>query len=182
MLLAAYANLWQKSIPVALIQSAYRRGLGGVVTAWVVAPPAASGAGHQRSCARVFWKVTWLTRSDGSCSLIGAMFCCSAAQLHQASLFFTVYQSLLKLMSIELLMPSSRIIPFSSCLQSFPALGSFPISRLFVSGGNSIRASASVLPVNVQGWFPLGLTGLVSLLSKGLSRVFSSITVRKHQL
>ena len=77
---------------------------------------------------------------------------------------------------------SSSVTPFS-CLQSFPASGSFPVSWSFTSGGQSIRASAlaSVLPVNIQGWFPLGLTGLISLLSKGLSRVFSSTTVRKHQ-
>ena len=69
------------------------------------------------------------------------------------------------------------------CLQSFTASGSFPMSRLFTSGGQSIRASASasVLPVNIQGWFPLGLTHLVSLQSKGLSRVFSNTTIRKHQ-
>ena len=64
--------------------------------------------------------------------------------------------------------------PFSSCLQSFPASGSFPTSWLFTSGGQSIGASTSVLPVNIQGWFPLGLTGLISLLSKGLSTVFSN--------
>ena len=78
---------------------------------------------------------------------------------------------------------SSSVIPFSSCFQSFPASGSFPMSLLFASGGQSIGASASAsgLPMNIQGWFPLGLTGLVSLQSKGLSRVFSSTTVRKHQ-
>ena len=72
---------------------------------------------------------------------------------------------------------------FSVCLQSFPASGSFPSSQLFTSGGQCIRASASasVLPVNVQGWFPLGLTGLISLQSKGLSRGFSSTTVQKHE-
>ena len=78
---------------------------------------------------------------------------------------------------------SSSVIPFSSCLKSFPASGSFPVSQLFTPGGQSIgaSASASVLPVNIQGWFPLGLTGLISLMSKGLSRVFSSITVWNHQ-
>ena len=77
---------------------------------------------------------------------------------------------------------SSSVVPFS-CPQSFPASGSFPMSQLFTSGGQSIgaSASASVLPMNIQGWFPLGLTGLISLLSKGLSRIFSSTTVRKHQ-
>ena len=76
---------------------------------------------------------------------------------------------------------SSSLVPFSSCLQSFPASGSFPMSQFFTSGGQSFGASASVLPVNIQGWFPLGLTGLISLLSKGLSRVFSSTTIQKHQ-
>ena len=74
---------------------------------------------------------------------------------------------------------SSSVNPFSSCLQSFPASGSFPRSQYFASGGQSIEASASasVLPMNIQDWFPLRLTGLISLLSKGLSRVFSSTTV-----
>ena len=76
---------------------------------------------------------------------------------------------------------SSSVVPFSSCPLSFPASGSFPMSQLFTSGGQSIRASAPVHPVNIQGWFPLGLTGLISLLSKGLSGVFSSTTVQKHQ-
>ena len=77
---------------------------------------------------------------------------------------------------------SSSVIPFSSCLQSFPALESFPVSQPFTSGGQSIGASASalVLPMNMQGWFPLGWTGWISLQSKGLSRVFSSTTVQKH--
>ena len=75
---------------------------------------------------------------------------------------------------------SSSIVPFSSCLQGFQASGSFPISQLFASGGQSINSFnfTSVLPVNIQGWFPLGLTGWSSLLSIGLSRVFSSTTVR----
>ena len=78
---------------------------------------------------------------------------------------------------------SSLVYPFSSCHQSCPASGSFPGGRLFASGGQSIggSASASVLPVNIQCWFPLGLTGLISWLSRELSRVFSSITVQKHQ-
>ena len=71
---------------------------------------------------------------------------------------------------------SSSVVPFYSCLQSFPASGSFPMSQLFESGGQSIGASASssVLPMNIQAWFPVGLTILISLLAKGLSRVFSS--------
>ena len=78
---------------------------------------------------------------------------------------------------------SSFVVPFSSCFQSFPASGSFPMSRFFTSSGQNIgaSASASVLPMNTQDWFPLGLTGLISLLSKGLSRVFSNTTVQKHQ-
>ena len=78
---------------------------------------------------------------------------------------------------------SSSVTPFSSCPQSFPALGSFPMSHLFASGGQSIgvSASVSVLPMNIQGWFPLELTNLISLLSKGPPRVFSSTTVWKHQ-
>ena len=78
---------------------------------------------------------------------------------------------------------SSSVVPFSSCLRSFPASGSFLMSRLFASGGQSIgaSASASVLPMNIQDWFPLELTGLFSVLSKGLSRVFSNTTVQKPQ-
>ena len=78
---------------------------------------------------------------------------------------------------------SSSVIPFSSCLQSFPVSGSFPVSQLFTAGGQSIGASvsASVLPANIQDWLPLGLTGLISLQSKGLSRVFSNTTSQKHQ-
>ena len=105
---------------------------------------------------------------------------------HQASLFFTISCNLLKLMSIESVMPSNHLIlcrPFSSCPQSFPASGSFPMSQFFASGDQSIgvSASASVLPMNIQDWFPLGWTGLISLQSKGLSRVFSNTTVEKHQ-
>ena len=78
---------------------------------------------------------------------------------------------------------SSSDTPFSFCPQSFPTSGYFPKSQLFISGGQSIRASVStsVLPMNIQDGFPLGLTGLISLLSKGLSRVFSSTIVWKHQ-
>ena len=78
---------------------------------------------------------------------------------------------------------SSVIVPFSSCLQSFPASGSFQMSQLFASGGQRIgvSASASVLLINIQDWFPLGWTGWISLQSKGLSRVFSNATVQKHQ-
>ena len=100
----------------------------------------------------------------------------------QASLSITYSQSLPKLMPIELVMPSSSssVIPFSSRLQSFLVSGSFPMSQFFISGGQSIgvSASASVLPVNIQDWFPLGLSGWISLQYKGLSRVFSNTTVQ----
>ena len=78
---------------------------------------------------------------------------------------------------------SSSVVPFSCCLQSFPASGSFPMSQFFTSGGQSIGISAStlVLPMNIQDWFPLGWTGQISLQSKRLSRVFSNNTVQKHQ-
>ena len=77
----------------------------------------------------------------------------------------------------------SSIIPFSSCLQSFPSSGSFPLSQLFTLGGQSIgvSASTSVLAMNIQDWFPIGLTALISLQSKGLWRVFSNTTVQKHE-
>ena len=99
---------------------------------------------------------------------------------------FPVSWSLLKFISIELMMLSiisSSAITFSFYLQFFPASGSFPMSWLLTSGGQNIGASvpASVHPMNSQSWFPLGLTGLISLLSKELSRVFSSTTVWKHQ-
>ena len=78
---------------------------------------------------------------------------------------------------------SSPVVPFSSCPQSFPASESFPMSQLFTWDGQSIGVSvpASVLPMNTQDWSPLGWTGLISLQSKGLSRVFSNTTVQKHQ-
>ena len=79
---------------------------------------------------------------------------------------------------------SSSVVPFSSHPQSFPASGSIPMSQFFASGAQRIgvSASASVLPMNIQSWFPLGWTGWISLQSKGLSRVFSNTTVQKHQL
>ena len=103
-----------------------------------------------------------------------------------ASSSISISQSMRKLCPLCGCHPSilSSVSPFSSCLQSFPASGSFSISRLFASGGQSIgaSASASILPINIQGWFPLGLTCLISLQSKGLSRVFSSTTIQKHQV
>ena len=104
----------------------------------------------------------------------------------QASLYITNSRSLLKIMSIALVMPSNHLIlclPLSFFLQSFPASGSLLMNQFFVSGGQSIgvSASASVFPMNIHNGFPLGLTGLIFLLFKGFSRVFSNTTVQKHQ-
>ena len=104
----------------------------------------------------------------------------------QASLSITNSRSLLKFMLIELVMPSNHLILCHLLflhLQSFPASGSFSASQFFLSGGQSIgvSSSVSVLPMNIQDWFPLGWTGWISLQSKGLSRVFSNTTVQKHQ-
>ena len=120
--------------------------------------------------------------------------CCSVTQLYvtpwteacQPCLSFTISWNLLKLVAIELMMPSSHLIlcrPLLLLPQSFPASGPLPLSQLFASDGQSIEASASasVFPMNIQDWFPLGLTGWISLQSKGLSRVFSNTTVQKHQ-
>ena len=106
---------------------------------------------------------------------------------HQASLSITNSWSSLKLMSIELVMPSSHLIlcrPLVQLPQSLPASESFLMSQLFASGGQSIGVSAlaSFLPMNIQDWFPLGWTGWISLHSKGLSRVFSNTTVQNHQV
>ena len=105
---------------------------------------------------------------------------------HQASLSITNSWSPPKLMSSSRWCHpaiSSSVVPFSSCPQSFPASGSFPMSQLFTSGGQSIGASAStsVLQINTQDRSPLGWTGWISLQSKGFSRVFSNTTVQKHQ-
>ena len=107
-------------------------------------------------------------------------------QPRQASLSTTNSQSLLKLMFIKSVCHptiSFSVVPFSSCLQSFPASGSFPVSQFFAWNGQyiGVSASASVLPMNIQTWFPLGLTGCISLQSKGLPRVFSNTVVQKHQ-
>ena len=101
---------------------------------------------------------------------------------HQAPLCSPISQSLLKFISIELVMLSNHLTichPLLLCLQSFPASGSFPMRWLLASGGQSIGASASatILPMNIQGWFPLGLTGLISFQSKGLT----TTTIQKHQ-
>ena len=104
--------------------------------------------------------------------------------LHQASLSFTISLRLLKLVSIESVMPYNHLIlccPLLLLPSILPGIRVFSMSQLFTSGGQSTGAlaSASVLPMNIQGWFPLGLTGLISLQSKGLPRVFCSTTVQK---
>ena len=138
------------------------------------------------------WQVFFTTKSPGklkyylvflvqSLSLVW-LFVNPRTEARQASLSFTISWSLLKLMSIELVMPSNHLIlclPLLFLSQFFLSSGSFLMSQLFASGGQSIRASSSVLPMNIQDWFPLGLTGWISLQSKGLSRVFSNTTVQK---
>ena len=97
----------------------------------------------------------------------------------QASLSFTISWSLLQLMSIELMMPPNHLIHCQLLLllpSIHPVSGSFPMNQLFAAGGQSIGASASVLPMNIQGSFPLGVTGLIFLLSKGLSRILCVFT------
>ena len=118
-----------------------------------------------------------------SCSVVW-VFATLRTAASQASLSFTidwVCSNLCPLSRWCHRTTSSSITPFSFCPQSSSALGCFPMSWLFKSGGQSIVGSASDLPMNIQGWFPLGLTSLISLLSKGLSRVFSSTTVQRHQ-
>ena len=118
--------------------------------------------------------------------LLSQLFATPWTAASQSSLSFTIFQSLLKFMSTEPVMPSNHLILWHHLLLpslSFPASGSFPMSQFFASGGQSIGAStsASVLPMNIQDWFPLGLTGLIPLQSNELSRIFSSTTVQKHE-
>ena len=136
---------------------------------------------------RIRWPKYWSfsISSVQSLSLIW-LFATPWTVARQASLSITNSQSLLKLMSFCWWCHatiSSSVIAFSACLPSFPASGSFPMSQFFSWDGQSIGAStsASVLPMNIQGWFPLGLTSLICLQSKGLSRVFSNTTVQRHQ-
>ena len=151
---------------------------------WGISPPAASSP----SAFRAHYMMPghrnpfWCCSVTKSCQTLSHVTPWTAACL--ASLSFTVAQSLLGFMSIESVMPSTPYYPsvarFSSYPQSFPASGSFPMfSWLFPSGGQSIgaSASASVLPMNIQGWFPLGWTGWIPSPSKGLSRVFSRAIV-----
>ena len=133
--------------------------------------------------------VSFLKRCFSSVQLLSCVWLFATPWIAacQASLSITNSRSLLKLMSIadQWCHPtmSSSVVSFSSCPQSFPASGSFPMSQFFASGGHSIgiSASASVFPMNSQDWFPLGLTGWISLQSKELSRVFSNTTVQKYQ-
>ena len=98
----------------------------------------------------------------------------------QASLSITNSQSLFKLMSIESVMPSHPVVPFSLCLQSFLVSGSFQMSQFFSSSGQSIGVSASTSVLPMKDWFPLGWTCWISLQSKGFSRVFFNTTVQRH--
>ena len=118
---------------------------------------------HSLSCVRLF-ATPWTAARQASPSLRVCSISCPSSRWCHPTI-------------------SSSIVPFSSCLQSFPASGSYLMSRLFVSGVQSIEASASasVLPINIQDWFPLGLTGWTSFQSKWLSRVFSNTTLQKHQ-
>ena len=127
--------------------------------------------------------ISWVQSQSFSCVWL---FATPWTAAHQTSLSITNSRSLPKLMSTESVMPptiSSSVVPFSSHLQSFPASGSFQVSQFFTSGGQSIgiSPSASVLPMNIQDWFPLGWTGWISLQFKELSRVFFNTTVQKHQ-
>ena len=129
------------------------------------------------------WVVAVAVQVAKSCPTLRSLTDCStpgSSVLHQVPELAQLHVHWVS----DAIQPSHPLLsPSPAFLQSFPASGSFLMSRLFTSGGQSIGASvlASVLPMNIQGWFPLGLTCLISLLSKGLSRVFSRTTVRKHQ-
>ena len=140
------------------------------------------------------WKIMFTQKPTHKCSLFSSVQSLSCIRLfstpwiaaHQASLSITISR-----VHSNSCPPSrwchpaisSSVIPFSSCPQSLPASESFPMSQFFASGGQSIgvSASTSVLPMNIQDWFPLGWTGWISSQSQGLSRVFSNTTVQKHQ-
>ena len=131
--------------------------------------------GPQNHCRR------WLSSVAQSCLTLFDTMDCSRPG-------FPVHHQLLELSQThvhwfgDVIQPmSSSVVPFSSHLQSCPESGAFPMSQIFASGGQSIGVSASVLPMNIQDWFPLGLTSWISLQSKRLSRVFSNNTVQKHQ-
>ena len=120
-----------------------------------------------------------MDQSFSSVSQLCPTLCIPWTAACQASLSITNSRSLLKLMPIESVMPSNHLIlclPVSSCLQSFPASGSFPVSQFFTSGGQRVEASALVFPMNIQDWFPWGLTSLISLQPRD-SEEFSSTTL-----
>ena len=130
----------------------------------------------------IFWHCLVVVQSLSCIRLFSTPW----AAARQASLSFTISRSLLKLMPVESVIPSNHLILFCPLLllpSIFPSIRSFPVSWLFASGGQSTgaSASASALLMNIQAWFPLGWTNLISVLSKGHSRVFSSSTVWKHQ-
>ena len=133
------------------------------------------------------WQINHITQRSQFSSVTQSvwLFVTPWTAARQATLSIINSWVLLKLMSIKSMMPSisSSFIPFSSCLQSFPAWGSFLMSQFFASGSQRIgvSVSASVLPMNIQDWFPLGWICWISLQSKGLSGVFTNTTVQKHQ-
>ena len=133
------------------------------------------------------FKILWGRRliSQFSSLIRAGLFATPRTAVHQASLSILNSRSVLKLMSLKLVMPSNHLILFSPSpsLWSFPASRPFPVSQLFTWGDQSTgaSASASVLSMNIQDWFPLGWIALISLLPKGLSGVFSNATVQKHQ-
>ena len=134
----------------------------------------------------VYNHINWLQFSSVQLLSRVRLFVTPWTAAHQASLSITSSRSLLKLMPIKSVMPSSHLIlchPLLLLTPNPPASGSFPMSQLFARGGQSIgvSASASVLPMNTKNWSPLGWTGWISLQSKVLSRVFSNTTVQKHQ-
>ena len=159
---------------------------------WITNKSLLYTTGNSAQCYMIAWMGGGFTGESVQFSLVQSLshvwlFATPWTAACQASLSVTNSRSLPKLMSIELVMPSNYLIlchiPFSSCPQSFQASGSFQRSQFFASAGQSIgvSASASVLPMNNQDWFPLGGTGWIFLQSKGLSRVFSNTTVQKHQ-
>ena len=139
---------------------------------------------HLKSSHRVPTWLSWTTYIVVVAQSLSRVWLCNPwTSARRASLSFTISQSLLRFMSLESVMLSNHLTlchPLLLLASIFPSIKVFPMSCLFESGGQSITAS-SVLPMTIQDWFPLGLTGLISLQSKGLSRVFSNATVQNHQ-
>ena len=200
-------NCWnkgKKNLRFSILQDSYRLGQRGVLKTWPVATlhrltafPRKeiqlqldniwSFCRAQYTLQALKWLKVLVNHSSVQSLSHVRLFATAWTAARQASLSITNSQSPPKPMSIESVMPSNHLIlvvPFSSCPQSFPESGSFQMSQLFTSSGQSIRvrASTSVLPMNIQDWCPLGWTGWISLQSKGLSTpVFSNTTVQKHQ-